>query len=75
MPRLVNVKPFVELEKAFEARDWDLHQLKIDPFMDPLRGDPRFKDLQMTQFTVEDGWIALAYSPRRVSSNVARKPQ
>ena len=42
---------------------------------DSLTSDPRFKDLQMTQFTVEDGWIALAYSPRRVSSNVARKPQ
>jgi hypothetical protein len=41
---------------------------------DSITSDPRFKDLQMTQFTVDDGWIALAYSPRRVSSNVARQP-
>ena len=40
-----------------------------------VTGDPRFKDLQMTQFDVEDGWIALAYSPRRVSSKVARRPK
>ncbi len=40
---------------------------------DSVTGDPRFKDLQMTQFDVEDGWIALAYSPRRVSSKVARR--
>jgi hypothetical protein len=42
---------------------------------DSVTSDPRFKDLQMTQFTVDEGWIALAYSPRRVSSNVARKPK
>jgi len=37
--------------------------------------DPRVKDLTVTQFEVEDGWIALAYSQRRVPSNVARKPK
>ena len=36
---------FAELEKAFEARDLYLTRLKIDPFIDPLRDDPRFKDL------------------------------
>jgi tetratricopeptide (TPR) repeat protein len=36
---------FAELEKAFAERDWGLHRLKVDPFMDPLRDDPRFKDL------------------------------
>ncbi len=38
-------KAFAELEKAFEARDWDMHRLNIDEDMRPLRDDPRFKDL------------------------------
>jgi len=38
-------KAFAELEAAFAERDWELHRLKIDPFMDPLRDDPRYKDL------------------------------
>jgi hypothetical protein len=37
-----------------------------------LTSDPRVQDLEMTQFVVEDGWIALAYSPRR-AANVARQ--
>jgi TolB-like protein/Tfp pilus assembly protein PilF len=36
---------FAELEKAYQAHDWFLHQLKVDPFLDPLRDDPRFQDL------------------------------
>ncbi len=40
-----------------------------------ITGDQRLKDLQITQFTVEDGWIGLAYGPRRVSSRVAAKPK
>jgi tetratricopeptide (TPR) repeat protein len=36
---------FAELEKAYQAHDWFLQRLKVDPFMDPLRDDPRFKDL------------------------------
>ena len=36
---------FAELEKAYREHDWFLQRLKTDPFMDPLRGDPRFKDL------------------------------
>ncbi len=36
-------KAFAELEKAYQARDWFLPRLKVDPFMDGLRDDPRFK--------------------------------
>jgi hypothetical protein len=42
---------------------------------DSITTDPRVQDLQITQFTVLDGWIALAYSPRRESSRVARQPE
>ena len=33
---------FAELEKAYQAHDWFLQRLKVDPFMDSLRNDPRF---------------------------------
>jgi serine/threonine-protein kinase len=36
---------FAELEKAYQAHDWFLQRLRVDPYMDPLRDDPRFKDL------------------------------
>lgn len=36
---------FAELEKGYKAHDWFLQRLKTDPFMDPLRDDPRFNDL------------------------------
>jgi TolB-like protein/Flp pilus assembly protein TadD len=38
-------KAFAELEKAFDARDWDLFRLKVDPLFAPLRDDPRFKSM------------------------------
>jgi eukaryotic-like serine/threonine-protein kinase len=38
-------KAFAELEKAYRERDWWLRFLKIDPLMDSLRDDPRFRDL------------------------------
>jgi serine/threonine-protein kinase len=38
-------KAFAELEKAYQSHDWFLPRLQTDPFMDPLRDDPRFADL------------------------------
>jgi serine/threonine-protein kinase len=37
-------KAFVELNKAFEARDWSLYRMNADVALwNPLRDDPRFK--------------------------------
>ncbi|MDE3137780.1 MAG: protein kinase [Acidobacteriota bacterium] len=33
------------LERATQARDADIRYLKVDPSLDPLRGDPRFQAL------------------------------
>jgi hypothetical protein len=38
-------RAFDELNKAFEARDWELFRLNVDPYWKPLRDDPRFKEL------------------------------
>jgi tetratricopeptide (TPR) repeat protein len=36
---------FAELEKAYQNHDWFLQRIKVDPYMDPLRGDPRFDEM------------------------------
>jgi hypothetical protein len=36
--------------------------------------DPRMKDLRISQFVSEDGWLGLAYSPQR-GGKVARRTQ
>lgn len=38
-------KAIVELEKGFEARDWELYRSSVEPYMNDLRDDPRFKAL------------------------------
>ena len=38
-------KAFAELGKVFCARDWGISRINVDPFIEPLRDDPRFKDL------------------------------
>src|SRR6185436_14134116 len=38
-------KAFAELDKSFEARDWELHRLNIDRYLSPLRNDPRFTEM------------------------------
>lgn len=38
-------KAFNELERAFEARDWELFRLNVDTYWGPLRDDPRFKTM------------------------------
>ncbi|MEO7658280.1 MAG: hypothetical protein ABIV48_01590, partial [Pyrinomonadaceae bacterium] len=38
-------KAFAEIEKSFEDKDAYLGRARIDPFMDPLRNDPRFSAL------------------------------
>jgi TolB-like protein/Flp pilus assembly protein TadD len=38
-------KTFEWLEKAFQARDTDLPRFRLGPTFDPIRDDPRYKDL------------------------------
>jgi hypothetical protein len=38
-------RAFNWLEKAYEKRDFFLPTLAVNPYMDPLRSDPRFQDL------------------------------
>ena len=38
-------KAFATINEAIETMDQHTAQMKVDPFMDPLRGDPRFKEV------------------------------
>ncbi len=38
-------KAIAELEKGFEARDWELYRSNVEPYMYPFRDEPRFKEL------------------------------
>ena len=38
-------KAFALLNEALETKDQHIASMKVDPFMDPLRDDPRFKDV------------------------------
>jgi len=37
-------KAFVELNKAFEARDWELYRMNADQYFADLRDDPRYNE-------------------------------
>ncbi|MFN0280328.1 MAG: tetratricopeptide repeat protein [Pyrinomonadaceae bacterium] len=41
-------KAFATLNEAVETKDQHTNQMKVDPFMDPLRDDPRFKEVTKT---------------------------
>ena len=38
-------KAFEYLEKAYEQRDWRIPRLQIEPQLDPIREDPRYRQL------------------------------
>jgi TolB-like protein/Tfp pilus assembly protein PilF len=38
-------KAFAELERSFAEKDCYIPRMQIDPFLDPLRDDPRFNEL------------------------------
>jgi tetratricopeptide (TPR) repeat protein len=38
-------KAFEELDKAFEARDWELYRMNADQYFFELRSDPRFAEV------------------------------
>jgi hypothetical protein len=66
-------KPQFALRSVFSKvlsskRPWGL----VDP---KLAADPRVKDLEITQFTSDKGWIGIAYAPRRQPLPIASRPK
>jgi hypothetical protein len=66
-------KPQVALRGIFSKvlsaqRGWGL----LSPEMNR---DARFADVTISQFTVDEGWVGLAYAPRVNSGPIARKPK
>ena len=66
-------KPQITLRTIFSKvlsvqRGWGL----LSP---EVATDPRFADVTISQFTVDEGWIGLAYAPRPTAGPVARKPK
>jgi len=37
-------KAFAMLNEAIDTKDQHANQMKVDPFMDPLRDEPRFRE-------------------------------
>jgi hypothetical protein len=46
-----NEQAFAWLAKAAEERNWFAFQIKVNPILDPLRGDPRFQALVAKAFS------------------------
>lgn len=69
----VRGKPVPVLRAIFSkvlSKNRDLRMLS-----QTVTSDPRLQGLAITQFVVEDGWLGLAYSPRRAVENVVRRPK
>lgn len=66
-------KPQITLRTIFSKvlsaqRGWGL----LSP---EITSDPRLEDVTISQFTVDEGWIGLAYAPRPGAGAMARKPR
>jgi hypothetical protein len=53
------------LEKAVRLRDSGLAALKVDPLLDPLRNEPRFRAIQIALNFPPDGLSRAAQANRK----------
>jgi len=67
---------FALLEKAYNERDNMVVLLKVDPYFDPLRSDPRFTDLvrrvgfpECVRLSLQDWYGVLHYPERKNTKN------